>query len=253
MRQAYIDLVKRWHPDQFAHDRALQEAAEAKLKEINEAYKELRSSLGLSVDTATSHPQPAAANAHKEAHERPTATKPPPRPRSSRSRANATVSKRGRSVRTLSRLLAVGLALLSMFLAIAAIIRHVDVDRLAGSTGASANQPGESAMTPPPAKEITPQQRAEFIEKLKNSYEATLKTLVGDEEERGKLQVEYTRRRELFSRNMISREELTAMEKDLAKATARIAEDKQLLTKTELAIAEATVAQDKINQAGKED
>src|ERR1700751_883607 len=42
LKQAYRDLVKIWHPDRFAHDTRLQLKAEAKLKEINEAYKQLR-------------------------------------------------------------------------------------------------------------------------------------------------------------------------------------------------------------------
>ena len=242
LRQAYIDLVKRWHPDQFAHDRALQEAAGAKLKEINEAYKELRASLGLSADTTTVNAQarPASVRKEKPAPADASASKPPPRPaRSARVRASSDLNKKNRSVRSFSlRLLTIGLALLALFLAIAAVIQHVDFDRLAGSGGASANQPA-------PSKEVTPQERAEFIEKLKNSYEATLKALVEDEEAKGKLQVEYTRRHELFSRNMISREELAESEKYLAKATAKVAEDKQRLAKTELAIAEATVAQER--------
>jgi len=241
LRQAYIDLVKRWHPDQFAHDRALQEAAEAKLKEINEAYKELRASIGLSADTATVNAQARPASTRKEETAQASPSKPPPRPpRSARMHASSDLNKKkNRSLRSFSlRLLTIGLALLALFLAIAAVIQHLDFDRLAGSSGASANQPALS-------KEVTPQERADFIDKLKNSYEATLKALVEDEEAEGKLQVEYTRRRELFSRNMISREELAETEKDLAKATAKVVEDKQRLAKTELAIAEATVAQDR--------
>jgi curved DNA-binding protein CbpA len=43
LKQAYRKLVKTWHPDQFAHDSRLQLKAEAKLKEINEAYTQLQS------------------------------------------------------------------------------------------------------------------------------------------------------------------------------------------------------------------
>ncbi|MBZ5523709.1 MAG: J domain-containing protein [Acidobacteriia bacterium] len=42
VRRAYLLLVKRWHPDQFAQDSSLQHKAEEKLKEINEAYAILR-------------------------------------------------------------------------------------------------------------------------------------------------------------------------------------------------------------------
>jgi hypothetical protein len=42
VKQAHRDLVKVWHPDRFDDDR-LRRKAEAKLKEVNEAYQQLRS------------------------------------------------------------------------------------------------------------------------------------------------------------------------------------------------------------------
>jgi hypothetical protein len=41
IKAAYRDLAKVWHPDRFAHDARLQEKAQDKLKEINEAYEAL--------------------------------------------------------------------------------------------------------------------------------------------------------------------------------------------------------------------
>jgi len=41
IKQAYRDLVKVWHPDRFSSDARLREKAEAKLREINEAYRVL--------------------------------------------------------------------------------------------------------------------------------------------------------------------------------------------------------------------
>jgi hypothetical protein len=38
LKAAHRDLAKVWHPDRFQHDPRLQEKAEEKLKEINEAY-----------------------------------------------------------------------------------------------------------------------------------------------------------------------------------------------------------------------
>lgn len=43
IKTAYRDLAKVWHPDRFAHDARLQEKAQNKLKEINEAYEALTS------------------------------------------------------------------------------------------------------------------------------------------------------------------------------------------------------------------
>jgi curved DNA-binding protein CbpA len=41
VKAAYRALVKKWHPDQFHHDPHLQQLAEDKLKEINQAYTTL--------------------------------------------------------------------------------------------------------------------------------------------------------------------------------------------------------------------
>ena len=40
---AYYILVKVWHPDRFQTDKALKEAAEAKLKDVNSSFEFLRS------------------------------------------------------------------------------------------------------------------------------------------------------------------------------------------------------------------
>lgn len=42
VRQAYRDMARVWHPDRFAHDPRLQQKAQEKLKEINEAYERLQ-------------------------------------------------------------------------------------------------------------------------------------------------------------------------------------------------------------------
>lgn len=41
LKEAYRDLAKVWHPDRFSHDPRLQQKAQEKLKEINEAYDRL--------------------------------------------------------------------------------------------------------------------------------------------------------------------------------------------------------------------
>jgi hypothetical protein len=43
LKTAHRDLAKVWHPDRFAHDPRLQQKAQDKLKEINEAYDQLAS------------------------------------------------------------------------------------------------------------------------------------------------------------------------------------------------------------------
>jgi hypothetical protein len=41
LKAAHRDLAKVWHPDRFTHDPRLQQKAQEKLKEINEAYEQL--------------------------------------------------------------------------------------------------------------------------------------------------------------------------------------------------------------------
>jgi hypothetical protein len=43
IKAAYRDMAKVWHPDRFSHEPRLQEKAQNKLKEINEAYEALTS------------------------------------------------------------------------------------------------------------------------------------------------------------------------------------------------------------------
>lgn len=44
VRQAYLDLVKVWHPDRFEHDARLREKASQSLQRVNEAYAVLQRS-----------------------------------------------------------------------------------------------------------------------------------------------------------------------------------------------------------------
>lgn len=43
LKAAHRDLAKVWHPDRFVHDPRLQQKAQDKLREINEAYEQLLS------------------------------------------------------------------------------------------------------------------------------------------------------------------------------------------------------------------
>ncbi|HWT00630.1 MAG TPA: DnaJ domain-containing protein [Pyrinomonadaceae bacterium] len=61
LKTAHRDMAKVWHPDRFAHDPRLQQKAQEKLKEINEAYDQLTSA------RTGRRPRPAAPPA-QEAH-----------------------------------------------------------------------------------------------------------------------------------------------------------------------------------------
>jgi hypothetical protein len=57
LKTAHRDLAKVWHPDRFLHDSRLQQKAQEKLKEINEAYEQLIS--GRMPRPAPDRPAPA--------------------------------------------------------------------------------------------------------------------------------------------------------------------------------------------------
>lgn len=61
LKQAYLDMAKVWHPDRFSHDPRLQQKAQEKLKEINDAYERLSS--GRAARAARPSPPPGDAYA----------------------------------------------------------------------------------------------------------------------------------------------------------------------------------------------
>jgi WD40 repeat protein len=76
VRQAYRDLAVVWHPDRFAHSPRLQEKAQAKMKEINEAYAFLK--------TYQPGPNPRPSPSRSTATPRPSSGPPSPGPFTSR-------------------------------------------------------------------------------------------------------------------------------------------------------------------------
>lgn len=74
LKAAHRDLAKVWHPDRFQHDPRLQEKAQEKLKEINEAYDLLSSPKTPRVvvpqrsQTAVSPSTAQAASGHRGGH-----------------------------------------------------------------------------------------------------------------------------------------------------------------------------------------
>ncbi|NBV21389.1 MAG: hypothetical protein EBS05_05635 [Proteobacteria bacterium] len=81
IKRAYLTLVKRWHPDRFAHDPAQQKQAEERMKAINVAYEALVGEARPEVPFQRTTPAPAydpeaADKSGREAYahrERPTA------------------------------------------------------------------------------------------------------------------------------------------------------------------------------------
>ncbi len=83
VEEAYQDLAKIWQPERFPEEPRLQEKAQAKLKELNEAYEKLKSGeAGPSLESSALEPEPAQAQPAPEAEagQPPESPGPPPPP-----------------------------------------------------------------------------------------------------------------------------------------------------------------------------
>ena len=81
LKKAYRDLVKEWHPDRFLYNPRLHSKAQEKLREINEAYDQVRSLIS---NPKTRLPQPSKASGpHASAGRREAANATPRRPTAS--------------------------------------------------------------------------------------------------------------------------------------------------------------------------
>lgn len=99
VKRAYRDLVRVWHPDRFSHDPRLQQKAQEKLKEINEAYEKLQAFLsGQRARAYRSGSRPSQSRPHSEsggARSGDSGAAPEPPPEAERTRENSTASSAG--------------------------------------------------------------------------------------------------------------------------------------------------------------
>jgi hypothetical protein len=79
IRQAYQDLVRVWHPDRFQSDARLQQIAQEHLREINQAYAELKD-YRPPAPPRPAPPAPTAETTQPTAQVPPRPTYAPPRP-----------------------------------------------------------------------------------------------------------------------------------------------------------------------------
>ena len=84
IKTAYHLLVKVWHPDRFQNDKALKEAAEAKVKNVNAAYAFLSSAAGKDRRWQRPASAPPSAAPHRPPSSRQPPAKQPPTRRSTR-------------------------------------------------------------------------------------------------------------------------------------------------------------------------
>lgn len=92
VRNAYMRLVKRWHPDRFADNPQMRESAQEKLKIINAAYEEAKAAISARIERETqknfSKPSPASSQMPPEDSRTDTDDPLQPAPLFSRFRSN---------------------------------------------------------------------------------------------------------------------------------------------------------------------
>jgi hypothetical protein len=92
-----------------------------------------------------------------------------------------------------------------------------------------------------PAEAELTRSRADVIQKIKETRAGAEKLLALHETERQRVLEEYNRRRDLYYRGLIARNEVLQAEQALAEAMIRVDEDKRWLAETDMAITEYTM------------
>jgi curved DNA-binding protein CbpA len=241
LKQAYRDLVKIWHPDRFAHDTRLQLKAEAKLKEINEAYKQLQSL----IDRKSAATQPSGTrrpNTENETKQRQSNPKPPP---TRRPAAKPRSYRAGTKIRELmtewhswrpSRVIGICLAMLLLFKTdtfIDGMRQEIATSNTRDQFEVGGNLSQRNSM---PSENEVQQLSDEILNKMKDSRARAAKLLAFHEEEQMRLQKKYELRRELYVRGRITKADLEEAERALTEAIVRVYEDKRWLAQADRTI-----------------
>jgi hypothetical protein len=132
VRQAYLDLVKVWHPDRFQSDGRLTARAERELRDINEAYAILQTSTR---PTTSTHDAPAYAPSGSAERE----SQFTPRPPSPGASGTQPQSSWGRSI-----VMGVGLGLVVTAVVTVMLLITRDRQRPPATDGTAASLPPSS-------------------------------------------------------------------------------------------------------------
>lgn len=241
IKQAYRDLVKIWHPDRFAHDTHLQLKAEAKLKEINEAYKQLQPL----IDRKRAATRPSEIRRPNTDNERSKQRQFNRKPGRTRKPATKTRSYRpATKIRELisdshslrpSRVIGIFLAVLLLFKTVSFIEgmrQETATSHTRDEFGLAANSSQRNSM--PAETEV--QLSDEILNKMKHQRANTAKLLALHEEQQMTLQKNFELRRELYVRGRITKESLAEAERALTEAIVRVYEDRRWLAEADRVI-----------------
>ena len=255
LKQAYRDLVKIWHPDRFAQDSRSQAQAEAKFKEINEAYKELQGIIGdQPAEKIQPQPRPKTAE-HTDKNRRPGANASHANePKSNRRAQPVWFKVRKPLQRSRSRPILIGLGIILAIFIVTMVVNSLDPEIRESAITPNpmlqfeppANSPEQSRNLPSAEREVA-RIRDVVVKNMKESYDDARRVLALHEAEKKRINDVYLLRRELYNQGLISRAEITQAEQALATAIARIDADKRWLAQAEIAIAAAAAANERLN------
>jgi len=284
LKQAYRDLVRIWHPDRFTHDPRLQRKAEAKLKEINEAYEQLQSILAGSRPSETNNADAGPSGTEKKTKEEQESTSRSsafrnPEPKSDAYAAGVKVRNALRGLQAWRTTVGVWFALFIASTIVTWTDRLHEPPMVINPTAnfePSISMPRLESAPPTSSGELAPKPKTQIesrassearspatrltkaellallhddvIEKMKESHASAQKLLVLHEEERKKLSEEYERRKDLYRQGLITRDELNLTERALGEAMFRVDEDKRWIRESEASIREAEVRADILNR-----
>jgi len=268
LKQAYRDLVRIWHPDRFTHDPRLQRKAEAKLKEINEAYEQLQSILASSRRSETNNADAGPSGTEKKTKEEQESTSRSsafrnPEPKSDAYAAGVKVRNALRGSKALRTLVGVGFVVITVW-TIATLADRLRESSMATNPTAnfepSISMPRLESAPPTSSGELAPKPKTQFesqatpearspantpaeaelerlrrdlIDKLNESRRSAEKLLALHEEERQRLEAEYERRARLYNQGQITRADLDQTERALREAIVRVEEDKRWISEAE--------------------
>jgi len=230
IRLAYRDLVRSWHPDHFAHNQRLQQKAEEKLKEINEAYAQIQSTFLYAEsrqtqptsDTATSQPTQTTVSRtiRRSSVSKNSRSATPPRPQSKKTKPDIfSWFQRGR--RRAAMLLIIPVAALTVWLF-------------------------KPASLPEQGKRLNAAQlkaREDIFNTLKETRAGAERLLLLHQSEVDRLSRLYEERRTQHAQGEFSKAELLQVEQALSEARLRVSEDQKWLAETDLALKEFTGGQ----------
>lgn len=222
IKVAYRDLVRVWHPDRFVHDKRLQQKAEEKLKEINDAYEQLQS--------AFAHAESRQAQASATSEIKPTRRTSVSRSRRSKTPRRSPSPKKAR------------LNILSWPRLRAAILMLLPLAALTVWLMEPASVPDQGKLLDP----IQLKAREQIFNTIKEEHAGAERLLTLHQSEVNRLTEFYEEQRKRHLEGRVATKELLQAEHAVSEARRRVDEDKRRLAESDMALKAFVAEEEKL-------